>query len=598
MIVRLPHNKRTTRMPVLFVLDTEARIDNSPRYPQYHRLRLGVCLRYVPPERHRPESVTYYTFTQAVDLWKWVSDKVRVKESNLLIAHNAAYDTRLTDVFLLVEKFQWESVFRLIDEPSFILKFRRKENNGRYTYLTIISTTNYVKVPLSELGKQIGLPKLDVDFKRATDEELLTYCKRDVDILFQWFKRYVQWLIDNDLGKLSLTAPSQALSAFRHRFMSVPIYFHNDAEVREIERHSYRGGRTECFYLGGSKDNPIYQVDVNSMYPYVMREYSYPTIFVRLLKDVKVERLAELLKRYLAIAYVTVHTDIPSYGVRYNDRLVFPVGTFVAHLTTPELAYALAHKHLVHIHKLAIYEGRRIFVQYVDFFYNERKKAREKGDMVADALCKLLLNSLYGKFGQYSVQWDVVGECDTSLLDTEEEFDAETGKKIVRRFVLGKVEERVGRVERLFAAPSIASHITAYARQYLLHLITTAGWDNVYYCDTDSLYVNTVGLERLKDYLGETELGKLKIAGEYERMRIYAPKSYHADTLVKRKGIRKDAKQLDDNLYEQEQWRSFKWNVKYGIRDYVQVELIRKRGYGKYEKGIVTDTGKVLPLSL
>ena len=58
----------------------------------------------------------------------------------------------------------------------------------------------------------------------------------------------------------------------------------------------------------------------------------------------------------------------------------------------------------------------------------------------------------------------------------------------------------------------IASYITSLARLNLYNAARKAGVKNVYYCDTDSLYVNDEGMDRLtnSDMVHNTELGKWK----------------------------------------------------------------------------------------
>ena len=59
----------------------------------------------------------------------------------------------------------------------------------------------------------------------------------------------------------------------------------------------------------------------------------------------------------------------------------------------------------------------------------------------------------------------------------------------------------------------LAAYITAGARSMLCRAIVIAGPENVYYCDTDSLFVNAEGFRRLQaaGLLHEDMLGLFKL---------------------------------------------------------------------------------------
>ncbi|GAI17181.1 unnamed protein product, partial [marine sediment metagenome] len=102
------------------------------------------------------------------------------------------------------------------------------------------------------------------------------YCKRDVEIELENFKRFIKFLEANSVSRLCYTRASTAMAAYLFSHYKHKIYIHNNKEAIDLERESYRGGRTECFYLGELKDDNYYIVDVNSLYAFVMREHLYP----------------------------------------------------------------------------------------------------------------------------------------------------------------------------------------------------------------------------------------------------------------------------------------------------------------------------------
>ena len=53
-----------------------------------------------------------------------------------------------------------------------------------------------------------------------------------------------------------------------------------------------------------------------------------------------------------------------------------------------------------------------IFLKILLNFYNERLKARNENNLIKSEMYKILMNSLYGKFGQKINSWLDIGEYD------------------------------------------------------------------------------------------------------------------------------------------------------------------------------------------
>jgi len=91
---------------------------------------------------------------------------------------------------------------------------------------------------------------------------------------------------------------------------------------------------------------------------------------------------------------------------------------------------------------------------------------------------------------------------------------------------------------------SIASAVTAYARIHMSQFKNNPLLPNLYYTDTDSVYFDGP----LPDhYISDTELGKLKLEGIWDKALFLAPKVYallNSDTgveIIKIKGLTKEA---------------------------------------------------------
>ncbi|GAI16839.1 unnamed protein product, partial [marine sediment metagenome] len=184
----------------------------------------------------------------------------------------------------------------------------------------------------------------------------------------------------------------------------------SNKEAIKLERDSYKGGRVECFYLGELKNDNYYMLDVNSLYPFVMRNNMYPVRYVKIRHNISRTALNTYLDNRAACAQVFIETAVPVYAVR-RARCIFPVGRFWTVLTTPELKYALAKGHIKQVGDCVIYKQASIFKSYVDKFYAMRQDFRSAGTAEYEELCKKMLNSLYGKFGQKGEDWTKIGDC-------------------------------------------------------------------------------------------------------------------------------------------------------------------------------------------
>jgi len=141
---------------------------------------------------------------------------------------------------------------------------------------------------------------------------------------------------------------------------------------------------------------------------------------------------------------------------------------------------------------------------------------------------------------------------------------------------------------------AISSFVTSYCRTYLIDLKEksenhqefsikkTPGDIDVYYCDTDSLFLSKNGFERLKalGFIGEelgqlkNELGQDEFGNEkYGTGIFYAPKDYVFNDEIKCKGIKKNAIRLPERIVDlMEEIKFTKEEIKL-----IQKELKRKK---------------------
>lgn len=592
-INRKPHcikAENSLAMPRHFIFfDTETRAIDLPNGSIQQVLKLGwACYIRRGYGRHIEKQEWSY-FDNALSFWSFVYQHLDKKQKVWIIARNIVFD------FTVLEGWKY---LRLV---NFKLKFFHNSGltsvisvKGQYGSIVFLDSLNWFVESIEKTGERIGKPKIKIDFDTCTLTELAAYCYRDVEIDIANFNLFIKFLQDNNIARLCYTRGSTAMAAYLFSHYHKKIYIHNNKEAIGLEREAYKGGRTECFYIGELKNDSYYVVDVNSLYPAVMLANSYPVRYVRILHNIKTQDLYKLCKEFSLVSSVLVETDENAYAVK-RDRTIFPIGCFWSVLTTPEIKYALAHNHIKEVKTVVLYEQADIFSTYVNRFYKLRQQFAKAGNAEYAEFCKKLLNSLYGKFAQKAEVWEKIGECPDDRDRVEDCFNCGDNQRGAIRYLLGEIFKLVGYEECFNSFPAISAHVSAYGRMYLYDIMKQCGEGNYYYCDTDSLIINEEGLCRLRNKLSELELGKLKLVSSTRNICIRGLKDYTINEKSVIKGVRKNAVKIDDNTFTQQQWPSFKGLLRSDNVDKYVIKTQTRILSRKYTKGTVDKDGIITP---
>lgn len=420
--------------------------------------------------------------------------------------------------------FSVSTFLRSIHRPNDEKKLLGKTKDGFYLVIdrTIEFRDSSAMLPfgLASLTKNFGVEhkKLEIDYDliEKVTPELLTYLESDIWGLYEVIETYFRWPMVRRSGP-AMTMASQALKVFR-TFLQKPIPSLGK-KADAFVRASYFGGRTEIFkpfYQQNREDGMLRSYDVNSLYPFVMREMEFPVSLKYETQFYDPDAMG-----FYDVEVEVPHMYVPPLGVRFEQmdgRLIFPTGVFRGIWSTHELKYAESVGCKIRkVYRGMIFNsGGKIFERYVDYLYDMRKKA-DKGS-VDNVLCKLLMNSLYGRFGLNVVREQLV--LDEGQLGVEPVMEIpldKDGKRIIR---LAKFEVIL---ENTFTNVAIAAWVTSGARVHMHKLIQQAPED-LYYMDTDSLKT-THAYPRNDD-----DLGLLKLEYKMKQAAFLLPKTYLEDT--------------------------------------------------------------------
>lgn len=594
--MRKPHflsAMHSTAMPrELIVFDTETvehRIDEAT---VEHRLEFGWALYSRINDNGNWSEPFWYRFTEPQQLWYFVIEQARDKNQLYTFCHNANFDWQVTSMCQIMPIEGWACEKAIIEDPPNCFVWLQGQKK-----ITCLDSTNFWPQSLKKIGERIGLVKFDMppdwhDIAIADE-----YCRRDCEIVYRALLDWFVWLRTNDLGRFTISKAGQAMTAYRHRFMHTKIHIHDNEKALKLERESYMGGRTEAWTVGREVRDLI-GVDVNSMYPKVMHANVFPTKLLGVYSAPTKQEFNDWLTRYSVVARAWIQCDKPIYPLRSRHGILFPVGTFKTTLTTPELICAVVRGHLRGITLSAVYENAPIFESFIDELYNLRLEFARRGDETAQYNTKVMINSLYGKFGQRGGHDEIIGTTTDLSLRVEDEIDIDTGKRYRIRYIAGVILSRSLDEESRDSFPAIAAHVTAFARQYLWQLIERAGLENVHYMDTDSLHVNASYLSAFDGLIDDERLGALKIDKRIASALYYGPKDYTLDAVATIKGIRAKAVEIEPALFAQEQWVSLRGSLAASHTGGPLVRQVTKRLKRQYKKGTVLSSGRVEPFRL
>jgi len=586
----LSRNKTSKRPEALLFLDAEARIERPDERSEEHTFRLGVGCFCVYGEESGLQEREWRNLAGEAELWGWVEELSAQHEQLLIISHNIDYDARLCRAFYYLPRLDWTPSYAVMARSCTLFVWERGKQK-----ITLLDNMNLWQASLTQLGESVGLPKLSVDFETVSEEDLFTYCHRDVEILVRLWRSWFQFLDEHDLGSFGITAAKQAFNAYRHRFMTVQIGIHNNAACVALSRKSYRGGRSECFFVGKAPPGRYYKVDVNGLYAAMMAWYPQPVKLVKVIQNVNTQFLVDLLERYLVIAEVVIEAREPVYTYRISGRNAYPTGSFFTTLTTPELQIALMNDEVRGIGQVALFAPADLFSEYVNYFTPLRQEYKATGDVARSRMCKLLRNSLQGKFGQLGHRQEIIGDAPLDKVAVRRWLDLESGRSCVDWTFGGKVLRQYDEGEPWDSLPAIPAHVAAYGRVYMWSLIALAGREHVYYIDTDSLIVDEEGYRNLAGVIDPSRLGFLKLEGVAEDLEINAKKDYRFGDLRTVKGIKDSAVQLSPDLYEQWHFTTIKFGFTAGSLDGVSLRKVQKQLHYNRVAGTVGADGWVRP---
>lgn len=230
-------------------------------------------------------------------------------------------------------------------------------------------------------------------------EESIKYCILDCISLFQVLNKFSTLIWDK--FKLNIinypTLPSLAFAIFRSKYLKFLSIHQISGKIERDIRQGYTGGSTDMFIPILPKGKKIYVYDVNSLYPFVMKNNQYPVGSPTYFEGDILKTDSNPFGFFYANITSPDYLNHPILQLHYNLRTVSPLGSWSGWYFSEELKNSLNFGYNFKIIKGYLFEKDYIFDGYVDELYNLRITYPKTNPLNYSA--KLLLNSLYGRFG-------------------------------------------------------------------------------------------------------------------------------------------------------------------------------------------------------
>ena len=510
-----------------------------------------------------------------------------------LISHNASFDLAVIDILKLIDDMNLKCKVYNPHSQAFYLSFVDKSH-----ILNCIDSLNFFGGKLSKLGDELGFEKLPMPDSTDSIGKWLEYCYRDVEIIVRGLETISEIAGNYGYGELTITRAKLAFSIYQNKFLHYRIELHNRIPQLEAEFAAYFGGRTEAWYNGKLPEEDYYYVDFNSLYPSVMLNNKISTKTRYSFQSVDPQKLLERSITYNVLANVTIQTDYPDYPLRDKHTILFPTGQYRTWLPHAELMDCIQEGRVASVHCGYLYHREKIFEEYVEHFHKLKQKWKDESKPILTYFAKLMLNSLYGKFGQRIPELIDTGKRSQNRYELIEHVDFVTGKRYNEKTINYQIYEETDRKVSTYSSPIIVSEITSLARMQLLQAIRQAGYHNVFYMDTDSLIVNRKGYQNLKPQIQNGKLGFLELEGQSKYVEIFGLKDYKFGDKTKMKGVPKSALEISPAVFSYEYWNSMLDYLRGNTYDTAITETRKKTLKRNIRKGLLMPNNRIVPWRL
>ena len=274
-------------------------------------------------------------------------------------------------------------------------------------------------LPKFELWTGLTLSEFNLLVNKYTNiewnfkDEAIKYCKLDCSSLHQILVQFNQLIFTHFKVNIknSITLPALAMRIYKTHFLPKDTIYQLLGKPEQDIRESYTGGAVDVYkphnkissFFTNIKATfiKLYCYDVNSLYPFIMSStlmpIGKPIAFNGDIRKIDPNAYGFFYCKMTSPNYL--EHPILQRRVKTSDgiRTIAGLGTWKGWIYSPEMDNAIKYGYTFEILNGYEFQKGNIFESYVTKMYNLRLQY-PKGNAM-NLIAKLLMNSLYGKFG-------------------------------------------------------------------------------------------------------------------------------------------------------------------------------------------------------
>lgn len=413
---------------------------------------------------------SYHTFATVAEVVDAIKDTPVI-----VYAHNGGkFDFHLEDrTARIMDHLNLREEMKVIDGRLVSARIGQAE---------IRDSWNLLPAPLKDFGGKLDIEmwKLEADVRDQHMAEIRTYLKQDCVGLHEAIATF-----EARYGR-HLTQAGAAMAQWVEISALKPPQ--TDAVFFEMFSQFYAGGRVEAIRKGYLK-GPYQVRDIRSAYPRAMLDqHPYDPTFYEVAQPTVADLEGSDMVVLEAVSRGALPFRVKGGGISFprdDERRLYTVTGWEV-----IAAYETGALSEVSIRRAYRFPGRRDFGAYINHFYAQRAAFRSAGMDAEAFFAKILMNSLYGKFGAnpdnygnfMCVPWD-------EKLDFAKDgyqFDGHRSYEFNGRFGMhALVRADLDPWQKRFINVATAASITGWVRAYLWRELDQA--QDPIYCDTDCI---------------------------------------------------------------------------------------------------------------
>ena len=463
------------------------------------------------------------------------------KENYTLYFHNLKFDSEFIFNYLLNNGYtcikdkkerQSKTFTTLISDMNQIysIEIFFEIKGKRTNKVTIYDSLKILNFSVEQIAKDFDLPirKLELDYNEYREighvltEHEIDYIRNDVEIM----ARALDYMFRSDLTKMTIGGDAlfdykKMISSFTHYFPVLPY------EIDQDIRQAYRGGFTylnDCYK--GATLGAGWVLDVNSLYPSVMYNellpFGEPLFFEG---EYEEDKLYPLYVQSISASFTIKKDHIPTIQLKNNVNFI-PTEYISSSngdivdlvLTNVDLKLFKEHYDIeyIHYHNGWKFKGLKgLFKDYIDKWTTVKIESKKQNNLAMYRISKLMLNSLYGKFGLNPNIRSKYPELDEKGIVTYKFYEKEIREPIyipIAAFITSYARNKTIRTSQAIKEYSIKN----YHKDYYI------------YSDTDSIHTLFTDTEILKQFvdIDDYRLGAWKLESKFIKGKYLRAKSY------------------------------------------------------------------------